>query len=91
MLLSESLVALLNVGVLWTANTFAERPSPRKAAVVGVAVAAAALTRGEAILQVPLIILPQAWGARRTLGSVKRAASLAVLAGVVAGIVMLPC
>ena len=90
MLLSESLFALMIVAVLWTAYSFAERPSPRTAAVVGVAVAAAALTRGEAILLVPLIILPLAWGARRTLGSLKRAASLAVLAGVVAGAVMLP-
>jgi hypothetical protein len=90
MLLSESLYALVVVGVLWFAFTFAERPSARTAAVLGLFVGLASLTRGEAVLLVPLIILPLAWGARRALDGWRPAAGLAVLASVVAGVVMLP-
>jgi hypothetical protein len=90
MLLSESLYALVIVGVLWTAFTFAERPTAKTAAVLGLAIGAAALTRGEAVLLVPFVILPLAWGARKVLGGWRPAAALVVLAGVVAGGVMLP-
>jgi len=90
MLLSEALYALVIVGVLWVAYTFAERPSARTAAVLGAAIGVAALTRGEAVLLVPFIILPLAWGARGRVGGLKAAGGLAALAAVMAGAVMVP-
>lgn len=90
MLLSESLYALTIVGVLWTAFGFAERPSPRHAVLLGLAVAAAALTRGEAVLLVPFIIVPLAWGARRVVGGWRRAGALGLLAAAVTAGAMVP-
>jgi hypothetical protein len=58
LVLSETLVALLAAAVLLAAYRYVEAPSPARAAWMGVIVAAAALTRAEAILLFPLLVVP---------------------------------
>jgi hypothetical protein len=62
-LMSEVLYSPLFVGVLLLAYRLLDRPSARIAAVLGVAIALAALTRTEALLLIPCLALPVAWRA----------------------------
>jgi 4-amino-4-deoxy-L-arabinose transferase-like glycosyltransferase len=80
-LMSETLFGLFLALSLLAALRLLEHPSPGRAAVLGVAIGLAALTRGEGLLLVPLLALPAAWAAART-GRVPRAA-VAVVATVV--------
>lgn len=66
-LLSEPLYGVIVGGTLLVAYGFAARPSGRKALALGVLVGLAALTREEALLYVPVLLLPLAWrsGPRR--------------------------
>lgn len=68
MLLSEGLYAPLIGAVLWASYAFVDDRSPPSsawrdgpAAVLGLAVGAAALTRAEALLLVPVLVWPLAW------------------------------
>src|SRR3954453_18734430 len=57
-LLAESLYAACMAASLWLALRFVKTPTQRVAVALGVAVALAALSRGEALLLVPLLLLP---------------------------------
>jgi len=63
-LMSEVLYGPLFVGTLLLAYRLHDRPSARVAAALGAVVALAALTRSEALLLVPLLVVPIAWRAR---------------------------
>jgi len=84
MLLSESIYAPIVLGGLLSAYRFRERPSPRRAAELGLVVMLAAMARGEAILLLPLLVLPMvlsvrelSWRARgQLLASAAAAAAL---------------
>jgi 4-amino-4-deoxy-L-arabinose transferase-like glycosyltransferase len=58
---SESLYVLLAAAALLAAYRLVERPAWRRAAVLGAAVGAAALTRSEGLLLLALLALPAAW------------------------------
>jgi 4-amino-4-deoxy-L-arabinose transferase-like glycosyltransferase len=73
-LMSESLYALTIAVTLILALRALESPSPARLAWLGVGIALAALTRGEALLLVALLLLPLAW----------RGGARAILAGLVA-------
>ncbi|WP_372788293.1 ArnT family glycosyltransferase [Paraconexibacter sp.] len=60
-LMSETLYLVFVVAALIVAWRFTRRPDLRGLALVGALVGLAALTRGEAIALVPLLILPLAW------------------------------
>jgi hypothetical protein len=60
-LMSESLYGLVVVLSLLCALRVLERPTIWRALLLGGAAALAALTRGEALLLVPLLLLPVAW------------------------------
>ena len=85
-LMSETLYGALLAATMWLAIRFARRPSLGLAAGMGVLVALAALTRGEALLLVPLLLLPLAlragtgWRSRLTLAAVALGAFALVLA-----------
>lgn len=80
-LMSESLYALTIAVSLLCALRALERPTPGRAAALGAAVALAALTRGEGLLLVPLLVIPAAW----------RGGARPVLAGLVAfALVLIP-
>jgi 4-amino-4-deoxy-L-arabinose transferase-like glycosyltransferase len=64
MLLTEGLYQVLVVVVLWTAYDWIERPDRRRAAVIGAAIAFAALTRGEAVALFAFLVLPLVLRAR---------------------------
>lgn len=88
LILSESLYAGLIALVLLAAFAFWERPSTRRAAVLGVAVGAATLTRSEGLLLLPGLVLPLAMVLRdRTWVERGR---LAVVSGLVALALMAP-
>jgi 4-amino-4-deoxy-L-arabinose transferase-like glycosyltransferase len=81
-LYSESLYVLTIALTLLAAYRFRDRPTWRRAALVGGAIGLAALTRAEALLLFPLLVLPIVW----PLGVARRrhaAAGLAALALVV--------
>jgi 4-amino-4-deoxy-L-arabinose transferase-like glycosyltransferase len=63
--LSESLYALIVAAMLLIAYRFWRRPSWPGALVLGLTVGLAALCRGEALLFLPLLVLPAIAGARR--------------------------
>jgi hypothetical protein len=85
-LMSETLYGALLAAGLWLAIRFARRPSLGLAAGLGVLVALAALTRGEGLLLVPLLLVPlairagAAWRSRLTLAAVAVAAFAVVMA-----------
>ncbi len=58
LVLSETLVLLLTTLVVLTAYRLWERPSVGRAVVLGVAIAANALTRAETLLMLPLVAAP---------------------------------
>jgi len=76
---SESVYALCLSLVLLAALRFREVPDARRGAVLGVAIAAAALTRGEALVLLGLLVVPLAWRHRRA-GLVAAATCVLVLA-----------
>jgi 4-amino-4-deoxy-L-arabinose transferase-like glycosyltransferase len=63
-LLAESLYAALMAASLWLALRFVRTRALRDAGWLGLAVGLAALARGEAVLLVPLLLVPLAWQAR---------------------------
>jgi 4-amino-4-deoxy-L-arabinose transferase-like glycosyltransferase len=81
-LMSESLFGALVAGALLLTLRLVDRPTPATAAVLGLALGAAALTRSEGLLLVPVLALPilaAAPGRRlRTLTAVVAAAAVAV-------------
>ena len=85
-LMSETLYGALLAATLWLALRFARRPSLGLAAGLGALVALAALTRGEALLLAPLLLVPlavragAAWRSRLTLVAVALGAFALVLA-----------
>jgi hypothetical protein len=85
-LMSETLYGVLLAAALWLALRFARRPSLGLAAGVGALAGLAALTRGEALLLAPLLLLPlavragAAWRSRLTLAAVALGAFALVLA-----------
>jgi hypothetical protein len=85
-LMSETLYGVLLAAALWLALRFARRPSLGLAAGVGALAGLAALTRGEALLLAPLLLIPlavragAAWRSRLTLAAVALGAFALVLA-----------
>jgi 4-amino-4-deoxy-L-arabinose transferase-like glycosyltransferase len=69
-LMSETLYALLIGLALIAAYRFHDEPSAGRAALLGVAIGLAALTRAESLLLLPLLALPAAWRRWRLLGVV---------------------
>jgi 4-amino-4-deoxy-L-arabinose transferase-like glycosyltransferase len=61
LVMSETLTALTVVGALLTALWWRDRPSWRRAAVLGVVCGVAVLARVEFILLFPLLVIPIAW------------------------------
>jgi 4-amino-4-deoxy-L-arabinose transferase-like glycosyltransferase len=60
-LMSETTYGVMIVGTLLAALSLRERPSGRRAAVLGAAIALAALTRGEALALLVVLLVPTAW------------------------------
>jgi 4-amino-4-deoxy-L-arabinose transferase-like glycosyltransferase len=85
-LMSETLYGLLLAATLWLSIRFWRRPSLGLAAGVGALAALAALTRGEALLLAPLLLLPLAfrggagWRERTVFAAVALGAFALVLA-----------
>jgi 4-amino-4-deoxy-L-arabinose transferase-like glycosyltransferase len=86
LVMSETLTALTVTGALWGALWWRDRPSWRRAAVVGAACGLATLARVEFVLLVPLLAvvvacsLPRPWAVRRKQACVAVAAALVVIA-----------
>jgi hypothetical protein len=78
-LLAESLYAALTAASLWLALRFLRTRSLAGAAWLGVAVGLAALARGEAVLLVPLLLLPLAWRERSLKAAVVMVAGFALV------------
>lgn len=78
-LMSETLYGLLVVCTLLAALWFRAQPGWRRGALVGALIALAALTRGEALLLLPLLVLPLAWRARAWTGLVAAVLAFAVV------------
>jgi 4-amino-4-deoxy-L-arabinose transferase-like glycosyltransferase len=84
-LMSETLYGTLLAATMWLAVRFARRPSVALAAAIGALASLAALTRGEALLLVPLLLLPLAvraaagWRNRALLAAVSVGAFVLVL------------
>jgi hypothetical protein len=55
---AEGLFALLISGIVLASYRFLARPSPRIAVVLGVAIGLAILTRAEAVLLIPVLVVP---------------------------------
>ncbi|MCX7620753.1 MAG: glycosyltransferase family 39 protein [Acidimicrobiales bacterium] len=88
MLLSESLFVPLIAVVLLVAYRFWDKPTWGMAAALGAAIAAAALTRGEALLLFGALVVPLLWGLRRVPPS--RRGLLALTCWVVGGALIAP-
>lgn len=80
-LLSETLYLPLVALALLAAYRLRDRPSAVAALALGAAIGAAVLTRGEALLLLPLLAAPAAWGGGE--GRVKRLAACCLAAAVV--------
>jgi len=78
-LMSESLYGLLVVLALLAAYRVLDRPVPRSAALMGLLIALASLTRGEALLFVPFLAIPICYRARPKEVSRTRLAAVAVV------------
>jgi 4-amino-4-deoxy-L-arabinose transferase-like glycosyltransferase len=83
-LLSETLYGVIIAFTLLSAWRLGERPSAARAAVVGLGLGLATLTRSEAILLVPLMLLPLAWRGGRHARWAGLAAGTACFAVVIA-------
>jgi 4-amino-4-deoxy-L-arabinose transferase-like glycosyltransferase len=82
LVVAESAFALTIALVVYASYAFIQAPGTRRAVLVGGAVGLAALTRAEALLLLPLLVLPLALGARPA--NVARRLRLAAVAGAVA-------
>lgn len=87
LVVSESAFALMCALVLLASYRFIEAPGTKRAVLVGAAVGLAALTRAEAVLLLPVLVLPLALGVRSTnlwgrlrLAAVAGAVALALIA-----------
>jgi 4-amino-4-deoxy-L-arabinose transferase-like glycosyltransferase len=78
-LLAESLYAAFMAASLWLALRFLRTRTVADAAWLGLAVGAGALARGEAVLLVPLLLLPLAWRARPVKAGVVMLAGFALV------------
>ncbi|HEX6714053.1 MAG TPA: glycosyltransferase family 39 protein [Thermoleophilaceae bacterium] len=78
-LLAESLYAAFMAAALWLALRFVRTRSLRDGAVLGAVVGLAALSRGEAVLLVPLLLLPLAWKERSLRAAVVMLAGFAIV------------
>jgi 4-amino-4-deoxy-L-arabinose transferase-like glycosyltransferase len=85
-LMSETPYALLIALGLIAAYRLYDEPTARRAAVLGLAIGLAALTRAEALLLLALLALPLAWGAR----TVRARLQVLGAAGAVALLVVAP-
>ena len=84
---SESLYVLLTAGSMLAAYRLLDRPTAGCAALLGALVGLAALTRSEAMLLVPLLVLPLAWRAGQ---EGRRRLRLALAAGAACALVVTP-
>jgi 4-amino-4-deoxy-L-arabinose transferase-like glycosyltransferase len=82
-LMSEVLYGPLIAGMLLSAFALLDRPNLRRAAMLGALVGLAALTRSEALLFLPFLVLPVAWRARPSWRGRGALAAMAILACVV--------
>ncbi len=89
MVLSESMYVPLVCLVMLAAYHFWNDPSTWSSVILGVAIAAAALTRAEAMLLFVALVVPLAWGRRGSLGT-ERAAGLVVICGLVGLLLFAP-
>ena len=89
MVLSESMYVPLVCVVMLAAYHFWNRPTSWSAALLGGAIAIAALTRAEAMLLFVVLVVPLAWGRRGSLG-LGRALGMVVLSGVVGLLLFTP-
>ena len=80
-LLAESFYAAFMAAALWLALRFIRTRSLADAAWLGLAAGAAALSRGEAILLVPLLFLPLAWRERSLKAAAVMLAGFALVVG----------
>jgi hypothetical protein len=81
-LLTETVYAPILVGILLLAFRLRDRPTPRNALLLGALIGVGALGRVEALMLVPLLVVPLAWriGPRRlAIGGLAVAATVAVL------------
>src|SRR4051794_23824252 len=78
-LLAESLYAALMAASLWLALRFWRTRGTADAAWLGAVVGTAALARGEALLLVPLLLVPLAWRARSAKAGLAMLAACAVV------------
>jgi 4-amino-4-deoxy-L-arabinose transferase-like glycosyltransferase len=83
-LMSESLYGLLVAGALLACWQLMERPGPWPAAAAGALIALAALTRSEALLLIPALVIPLAWRAGPAAHWVRIAAAVGAFAVVLA-------
>jgi Dolichyl-phosphate-mannose-protein mannosyltransferase len=86
-LMSESLYGALMAGLLLAAIRFARAPGPRGAALLGALAGLATLTRGEALLLAPILLLPLALTRALPVG---RRAGLAAASLVAMALVLAP-
>lgn len=89
MVLSESLYVPMVALVMLAAYRYWDHPDRVGAVALGATVALAGLTRAEALLLGPLVLIPLAWGRRRPLG-VRTATGHVLWGGVVALGLVLP-
>lgn len=88
LVMSETISPIMAMLVVWAGYRMLRQPTPRRAAVLGVAIGFAALTRDELILLAVLVLLPVALLARqRTVGEKLK---LAVVGGICTVLVIAP-
>ncbi len=83
-LMSEVLYGPLIAGMLLAAFALHDRPTVRRALVLGAVIGLAALTRTEALLFVPFLLVPVAWRARASGRAVLAGAGILACAVVIA-------
>jgi 4-amino-4-deoxy-L-arabinose transferase-like glycosyltransferase len=83
-LMSEVLYGPLIAGMLLAAFSLYDRPTVRRALVLGAVIGLAALTRTEALLFVPFLLIPVAWRARASGRAVLAGAGILACAVVIA-------
>jgi Dolichyl-phosphate-mannose-protein mannosyltransferase len=88
LVVSESAFALMSALVLLTSYRFIDAPSTKRALLVGGAVGLAALTRAEALLLLPVLVLPLALGAKTVDRSTRL--RLAAVAGIATIVLIAP-
>jgi 4-amino-4-deoxy-L-arabinose transferase-like glycosyltransferase len=86
-LMSETLYGALIAGMLLAAVAVLDRPTWRRAALLGALIALAALTRTEALFFLPFLVLPVAWRAQPTW---RGRGGLVLAAGIACAVVLAP-